>query len=140
MSCELGRFIESLRNEKNISQRQLADKSGISNTEVWRIESGERKNPSPLVLKSLAPHLGVSYEELMIKAGYIEETIDHSGFTEKVYRDDSGNVVDIIRRAKEMYEKDSDWANIAYRISKELSSEEIAAIKAVANSLLNKSK
>ncbi len=140
MSTELGKFVEELRNEKSLSQRQLAEKAGISNTEVWRIESGERKNPSPPVLKALAPHLGVPYEDLMKKAGYMEETIDHSGFTEKIFRDDKGNVVDIVRRAKEMYEKDSDWANIAYRVSKELSPEDIAAIKAVANSLLNKNK
>ncbi|MDP4180859.1 MAG: helix-turn-helix transcriptional regulator [Bacillota bacterium] len=138
MSSELGKYIEFLRNEKNMSQRQLADKAGISNTEVWRIESGERKNPTPAVLKALAPHLDISYEDLMIKAGYIEETIDHSGYTEKVFRDDKGNVVDILRRAKEMYEKDSDWANIAYRVSKELSTDDIAAIKAVAKSLLSK--
>jgi len=138
MSTELGKFIEEIRTEKKISQRQLAEKSGISNTEVSRIESGERKNPSPPVLKAIAPNLGVSYEELMIKAGYIEESIDHSGYTEKVFRDERGNVVDISRRAKEMHEKDNDWANIAYRVSKELSSEDLAAIKAVAKSLLSK--
>jgi transcriptional regulator with XRE-family HTH domain len=140
MSTELGKYIESIRTLRELSQRQLAERAGISNTEVWRIETGQRKNPTPAVLKALAPHLEVPYEELLIKAGYIEETIEHSGYTEKVFRDDKGNVVDILRRAKEMYEKDSDWANIAYRISKELSSEDIFAIKAVATSLLNKNK
>jgi hypothetical protein len=38
-----------------------------------------------------------------------------------------------------MQENDSDWVNIAYRVSKELSREDMAAIKAIARSLLNKS-
>ncbi|HEX9061806.1 MAG TPA: helix-turn-helix transcriptional regulator [Clostridia bacterium] len=140
MSTELGKYVEMLRIDKGMSQRQLAERAGISNTEVWRIESGERKNPSPPILKVLSPHLGVTYEELMVKAGYIEETIEHKGFTEKVYKDESGDIIDIVRRTKEMYEKDSEWANIAYRISSELSEEDIKAIKVVANSMLNKEK
>lgn len=138
MSTELGSFIENLRTNKNLSQRQLAEKAGISHTEVWRLESGERKNPSPPVLKALAPHLGISYEELMKKAGYIEEVIDHSGYTETVYRDDGGQVVDIYRRAKDMYEKDSDWANLAYRVSaSDLTDAEMELIKAQTKSLLD---
>ena len=68
-------------------------------------------------LKSLAPSLGVTYEELMQQAGYIEETIEHQGYTENLYRDDNGKLVDIITRAKDMYEKDSSWANLAYRVT-----------------------
>ena len=137
---ELGVFIEMIRTERNLSQRQLAELAGISNTEVWRLETGERRKPSPDVLKALAPHLGVRYEDLMIKAGYMEETLEHKNFTEMIFRDAEGNVVDISKRAKEMYDKDSDWANMAYRISKELAPEDLAAIKAVANSLLNKNR
>lgn len=137
---ELGKFIEMIRTERDLSQRQLAELAGISNTEIWRLETGERKRPSPDVLKAIAPHLGVRYEDLMIKAGYMEETLEHKHFTEMIFRDELGNVVDISKRAKEMYKLDSDWANIAYRISKELPPEDIAAIKAVANSLLNKNK
>lgn len=137
MVTELGKFIEILRNEKGLSQRQLAEKAGISHTEVWRLESGERKNPSPPVLKSLAPHLGVPYEELMKKAGYIEEVIDHTNYTETVYKDESNRVVDIARRAKDMYEKDSEWANLAYRVTaSDLNDSEMELIKAQTKSLL----
>jgi len=37
-----------------------------------------------------------------------------------------------------MQEADSDWINIAYRVSKELPKEDIDAIKAIASSLLRK--
>lgn len=135
-----GKYIESLRMERDLSQRQLAELAGISNTEIWRIESGERKKPSPGILKVIAPHLCVTYEELMVKAGYIEETVEHKSYSELIYRDSDGNLADIIKKAKEMQRKDSDWANIAYRISTELSKDDINAIKAVAMSLLNKGK
>lgn len=69
----IGSFIKDLRLKKDFSQRQLSLYSGISNTEISRIESGQRKNPSPDTLKKLAPCLGISYEELMEFAGYIEK-------------------------------------------------------------------
>ena len=138
MTTELGRYIEERRKMKELSIRQLAEKSGISHTEVWRIESGERKNPSPAVLKALAPNLGLTYEELMKKAGYLEEVVDHKGYLETVYRDEENNVVDIIRVAKDMYEKDSDWANLAYRVSSSnLSKDEMELIKVQTKSLLD---
>lgn len=137
MTTEIGKYIEERRKIKALSIRQLAEKSGISHTEVWRLETGERKKPSPDVLKSLAPHLGISYEDLMKKAGYIDEAVDHPSFTETVYRDEKNNVVDIVTRAKDMYEKDSEWANLAYRVSvSALTSAELAIIKAQTKTLL----
>lgn len=68
-----GEYLKSLRKEKSLSQRELAEKSGISNAEISRIETGNRKKPSPDVLRALAPILNVPYEELMDKAGYIND-------------------------------------------------------------------
>jgi HTH-type transcriptional regulator, competence development regulator len=112
-----GEYIKNLRNENNLSQRDLSLKSGVSNAEISRIETGERQKPSPMALKAFAPHLGKPYEELMQKAGYIEEVVDHEGYLENIYRDEKGHLVDIVRRAKDMYEKDSNWANLAYRVT-----------------------
>ena len=114
---ELGKFIESYRNGRNLSIRELAQMAGISHTEVWRLETGERKKPSPDVLKALAPHLGVSYEDLMKKAGYMEDTVEHKGYIEKVYYDEDNRVVDLTMRIRDMYENDSKWASLAYRVS-----------------------
>lgn len=69
--CIIGEFIKKLRNENYFTQRDLAEKSGVSNAEISRIETGERKKPSPLVLKAFAPYLGVTYEELMKEAGSV---------------------------------------------------------------------
>lgn len=42
-----------------------------------------------------------------IQAGYIEEVINHEGYSENIYRYDKGHLIDIVRRTKDMYEKDS---------------------------------
>jgi transcriptional regulator with XRE-family HTH domain len=132
-----GEYLKHLRSEKEISQRELAEKSGVSNAEISRIETGERKKPSPITLKAIAPFLNITYEELLKKAGYIEEVIDHQGYTENIIRDEDGNLIDIVRRAKDMYEKDSQWANLAYRVSSsDLSEKELDIIKASTEVLL----
>jgi len=66
----LGSIIRKLREEKGFSQRQLASLSGVSNTEISRIESSERKQPSQETLSKLAKCLSISYEELLVAAGY----------------------------------------------------------------------
>lgn len=66
-----GEYLKQLRKEKSISQRELAEKSGVSNAEISRIETGGRQKISPDVLRAIAPILEVPYEELMDKAGYI---------------------------------------------------------------------
>ena len=41
---KIGVYIETLRLKKGMSQRELAKESGVSHTEINRIEGGERKN------------------------------------------------------------------------------------------------
>lgn len=69
---EFGLYFSRLREESGFkSQRELADKSGVSHSTINRIESGSHK-VTPETLKALAPYLkGVTYQELMEKAGYI---------------------------------------------------------------------
>jgi transcriptional regulator with XRE-family HTH domain len=77
-------FIKVKREERNLSQRQLAELSGVSNTEIWQIENGKRQKVQPYILRSIAPHLGVSYEELMKIAGYISKEFTFSfSFTDE---------------------------------------------------------
>ena len=69
----LGKYIYDQRNYKNLSIRKLAEISHISHTEIHRLENGERKSPSPLVLKSISHALNISFNEIMKAAGYIDE-------------------------------------------------------------------
>ncbi|APU59642.1 helix-turn-helix domain-containing protein [Clostridium botulinum] len=137
---KFGEFFKIIRKEKGLSQRQLAELSHISNTEISRIESGERQNPSPNILKSIAPHLGISYGELMIKAGYIDESIEHEKYTEHIFRNSDGEFADTIKLAKNIHDKDSEILTIMNRVTSELPTEDINAIKEFANFYLNKNK
>lgn len=67
---EIGKHIRSLRKKQGITITQLAEKSGVSHSYISQIENG-KFNPSPEILRKLSEPLGVSYEDLMIKAGYL---------------------------------------------------------------------
>src|SRR5690554_5655443 len=105
---QFGEYLKDLRRAKGLTQKQLAQLAGFSNTEISRIESGDRQKPSPAILKGVAPHLDISCEELFKKAGYLEEVIEYKGYTEHVFKDDDGNLADIVKKVKEMQEADSD--------------------------------
>ena len=91
----LGEYIREKRKEKNMSQRDLAAASGISNAEISRIESGKRKEPSSSVLRDLAKALNVPAEEILAVVGILdspqheEVSTSSSGFsvTESNYLD-----------------------------------------------------
>lgn len=71
---DLGKFIAEHREAKDLSRRKLAELANISHTEIHRLENGERKNPSPPVLKAIANAMGVTYDEIMKAAGYLDST------------------------------------------------------------------
>lgn len=68
---EIGVYIETLRNKKGLSMRELGNLSGVSHSEISRIESGERVKPTAKILGKLSPHLSISNEKLLAVAGYI---------------------------------------------------------------------
>lgn len=136
MQPEFGKYLQQLRLDKGLSIRQLANLSKVSHSYLSQVENGVRGIPSPDVLKKLARPLGITYEELMQAAGYIEEIIDHGGYAEVLYRDGAGNLVDSVQKTKEMQDIDSKWANTAYRVAKELSPEDRQKIDEYAQFML----
>ena len=140
MTMTIGSYIANLRAEKGWSQRELSDKSKISNTEISRIESGKRSNPTPATLRALAESLNIEYSDLMNVAGYLEEVHEKDKFYELVFKDSEGNVVDVKRGVKEMFRRDQDWANVAYRISRDLGASDREILKDMALSFLKNKK
>ena len=131
-----GEFVKSLRNENKLSHRALAEKSGISSFQLSRIETGHR-NPTPNTLKAIAPSLGVTYQVLMQKAGFIEEVVTQKSYKEKMYLNEDGYIIDIVKQAYEMYERESIWANLSYRvITSDLTEAEIDIISVLTESLI----
>ena len=68
----LGKYLKKARKSKNLTLLQLQEKSGVSNSHISRIERGLRE-PSPETLKKISSPLGIPYEMLLEKAGYLEK-------------------------------------------------------------------
>lgn len=69
----LGEWIRKARIEQAMSQRALADRSGLSRSYVCDIERGRGAEPSMTTLDKLASALGSSRADLMTAAGLIEQ-------------------------------------------------------------------
>src|SRR5437867_12825065 len=67
---ELGRYLKSARERKNLTLRAVENVTGISNAYLSQLESGKIKNPSPNNLYKLSELYEVSYATVMQMAGY----------------------------------------------------------------------
>lgn len=72
---EFGLYIRKLRNEKEMTIRQLELYSGVSNSYLSQLENGKRGIPSPDIIKKISNGLKVDYNDLMIKAGYMDKEL-----------------------------------------------------------------
>lgn len=70
---KLGDLIRKKRNEKKLSQGQLAYKTEINNADIHRIEKGEKKKINPYYLMKIAAALDLDYKDLYKIVGYMEE-------------------------------------------------------------------
>ena len=68
----LGEFIRSQRRLANLSLRQLAERTEISNPYLSQIERGLHE-PSVRVLKAISTALNLSAETLLAQAGLLED-------------------------------------------------------------------
>ncbi len=69
---QIGDYLQKVRQEQQISIRRLAALTDISHSEINKIENGERTNPSPLNIKTIAKVLGINQIECFKIAGYID--------------------------------------------------------------------
>lgn len=67
----LGAYLREQRRNAELSLRQLADLTGVSNPYLSQIERGLRK-PSAEVLQQLARSLRISAEALYVRAGLLD--------------------------------------------------------------------
>jgi transcriptional regulator with XRE-family HTH domain len=63
----VGRNVKRIRQEKGLTQEQLAELSGFSQQYISGLEQG-RRNPTVVSLYELATALGVSHMELLRSA------------------------------------------------------------------------
>jgi transcriptional regulator with XRE-family HTH domain len=69
----IGDFLREQRNSAQLSLRQLAELTGVSNPYLSQIERGLRK-PSAEVLQQIAKALRISSEALYVRAGLLDDT------------------------------------------------------------------
>ncbi len=67
----LGAYLKEVREEKELSLRDVEANTSISSGHLSMIEQGKVKEPSARVLHELANYYGLSYIDLMKRAGYL---------------------------------------------------------------------
>ena len=111
----LGEWIRTARTEQGLSQRALADRSGLSRSYVCDIERGRGAEPSMATLDKLAAALGSSRAEVMSAAGLIDpvakghETDDERRLL-AVFRDlKAENQASVLRFARFLQADEQRW-------------------------------
>ncbi len=87
----IGKVIAEAREKKGLSQRQLAKIANINNSELSKIESGIRKEPSPKILRKISNVLDVNYSDLMYMIGLGIEVSPLNPFIKDYYSKLKGN-------------------------------------------------
>ena len=90
---ELGRYLKSIRNIKDLSLREVNKLTNISYTHLNMIENGKR-NVTPALLRNLANLYNLDYIDLYEKAGYID--LIENEKKSKIKTDILGNAVTTI--------------------------------------------
>lgn len=67
---QFGKYIKQLRQERRLSIRELASKTGIDSGALTRIEHGKVGTPRPETLKALAVALDIPLADMFARAGY----------------------------------------------------------------------
>ncbi len=70
---EFGEKLKEYRLSAGLTLTQLGDMIDYSNPYLSQIENGKKGIPSPELLKKLSQPLGISYNELMFRAGHFNE-------------------------------------------------------------------
>jgi len=71
----LGKYIAELRVQRGLTLRKIEDLTGIPNAYLSQLETGQKKYlPSPPLLSKLSDCLGVSTNDLLVKAGYLKQS------------------------------------------------------------------
>ena len=84
----LGDYLRDQRRGAQLTLRQLADQTGVSNPYLSQIERGLRR-PSAEVLQQIAKALRISAEQLYIRAGIVDPREGSAGSVELAILGDS---------------------------------------------------
>lgn len=124
---KIGEEIAKARENKGLSQRQLANAIGISNAELSKIESGERETPNPKILKKISKHIDLNYNDMLNMIGLGSQLTPLNPFIKNYYENLKGEKLE---DAWIMAKSSIDNSNIMIdSINDELSKEDISEEK-----------
>lgn len=69
---DLARMLKTARQERGLSAREVAKRSGMNDSNVVRLEQGAILNPRPETLKSLADVLDLDLADVYATIGYVQ--------------------------------------------------------------------
>jgi transcriptional regulator with XRE-family HTH domain len=115
----LGAFIRERRKQANLSLRQLAELTSLSNPYLSQIERGLHQ-PSVRVLRAISDALNLSAETLLAQAGLIDAIAGGTGprdgtDTEKAAAEDEPGTERAIRADKRLTEDQKSALLVVYR-------------------------
>src|SRR4030081_2559944 len=70
---EFSAYLKDRCADRGLSLHRLAVEADLNQIYFYQSVNKNKENPPPWVLRRAAPHLGVTYVELMIAAGYLTE-------------------------------------------------------------------
>lgn len=124
-----GAYIKLLRTQKEMSQKEFAEKTGLSASEVSKLENGERKKPSAKHLKCIAPVLGVSLQDLLYRAGYIDDIREDEELERKKYCDSMGNQINMSYLIDSIYGADIDLLPLLKKLTDRFNKDDLGIVK-----------
>lgn len=116
----LGTWVRNARKTQGLSQRALADQSGLSRSYVCDIERGRGSEPSLATLDKLSMALGTSRAELMQAAGLIDKALvpresDEERRLLSLFRDLSDAGQDqILRYTRFLHQEEHNWQQASF--------------------------
>ena len=129
-----GSYIKYLRTKKEMSQRDLSEKTEIAPSEICKIENGDRQKPSAKHLRALAPVLGVPLQDLLYRAGYIDDVNDET-FNQKEYIDSMGNQINMSFLVNSIYGADIDLLPLLKKLTDRYDVDDLDIVKGLFKTL-----
>ncbi|MGN0973905.1 MAG: helix-turn-helix domain-containing protein [Bacilli bacterium] len=119
----VGEIIAEAREKKGISKRELSRIANISDTELARIESGEREIPNPKTLRKISKYIDINYNDLMYAAGLGFQVTPLNPFLTNYYSSLKGDqIVDAILNTSAMIKN---WEELVESFKQKLANDNI---------------
>ena len=119
----VGEIIAEAREKKGISKRELSRLANISDTELARIESGEREIPNPKTLRKISKYIDINYNDLMYAAGLGFQVTPLNPFLINYYSSLKGDqIVDAILNTSAMIKN---WEELVESFKQKLTNDNI---------------